>query len=115
IAAESARKFDRGSAEITEELEAQLFQLTTAKDSGAGPKRIGQGLSGALALAERAYKAGGKILGITTGFADLDRKLGGLIAPDLIVLGGRPSMGKSELAVNIAFNSARSGAGTVAL
>ena len=110
----SARTFDPeapGEA-IVENLEAQLFSLTSAQQRGSEPRRIETSLKAAIQHAERAYQSGGKIMGATTGFPDLDRKLGGLIAPDLIVLAGRPGMGKTELAINISFNVAKSG-GTV--
>ena len=58
-------------------------------------------------MAEAAFKRSGKTVGVATGFVDLDQKLGGLHPSDLVILGGRPSMGKSALATNIAFNAAK--------
>jgi replicative DNA helicase len=62
----------------------------------------------AVTMAEAAFKRSGKTTGVSTGFKDLDERLGGLHASDLIVLAGRPSMGKTALATNIGFNAARS-------
>ncbi|MDR0678431.1 MAG: replicative DNA helicase [Holosporaceae bacterium] len=55
---------------------------------------------------ENAYKSDNRITGITSGFIDIDKRLGGLNRSDLVVLAGRPSMGKTALATNIAFNAA---------
>src|SRR5690606_18373832 len=61
----------------------------------------------AIAMAEAAHRREGRLAGVPTGLADLDKKLGGLHPSDLIILAGRPSMGKTALATNIAFNAAR--------
>ena len=58
-------------------------------------------------MAQAAFKRDGKTVGVATGFTDLDKKLGGLHPSDLIILAGRPSMGKTALATNIAFNAAK--------
>ncbi len=58
-------------------------------------------------MAEAAFKRSGKTVGVASGFIDLDKKLGGLHPSDLIILAGRPSMGKTALATNIAFNAAK--------
>ena len=58
-------------------------------------------------MASAAYKNEGGIVGVPTGLRDLDDKLGGLHQSDLIILAGRPSMGKTALATNIAFNAAK--------
>lgn len=60
-----------------------------------------------LQTAQRAYRQGGNIVGITTGLAEIDKCLGGLHPSDLIIIAGRPSMGKTALGVNIAFNAAQ--------
>ena len=59
-------------------------------------------------IASEAYRREGALAGLATGFTDLDKKLGGLIQSDLIIIAGRPSMGKTALATNIAFNIAKS-------
>ncbi len=61
----------------------------------------------AVSVANAAYQRGGGLSGIGTGLSDLDRKLGGLHPSDLLILAGRPSMGKTALATNIAFNIAK--------
>jgi hypothetical protein len=58
-------------------------------------------------VANAAYQRDGGLAGISTGLIDLDKKLGGLHPSDLIILAGRPSMGKTSLATNIAFNIAK--------
>lgn len=68
---------------------------------------IAGALVDAISIAERAYTNDGQITGVTTGLIDLDRKLDGLHRGELIVLAGRPSMGKTALAINIAANAAR--------
>ena len=59
-------------------------------------------------MAERAYLRDGKLSGLATGLRDLDAIMGGLQPSDLIILAGRPGMGKTALATNIAYNVARS-------
>lgn len=66
-----------------------------------------EGLQAVILQAERAKSAGGGLIGVSTGFADLDRVLGGLQRSDLIILGARPSMGKTSLLLNIAYQAAR--------
>jgi replicative DNA helicase len=58
-------------------------------------------------MAAEAFQRDGGLAGLSTGLADLDQKLGGLYPSDLLILAGRPSMGKTALATNIAFNVAR--------
>ncbi len=59
-------------------------------------------------MAGAAYQRDGHLSGLSTGLSDLDNKLGGLQSSDLIILAGRPSMGKTALATNIAYNIAKS-------
>ena len=61
----------------------------------------------AVKVANAAYERDGGLAGISTGLVDLDKRLGGLHPSDLLILAGRPSMGKTSLATNIAFNIAR--------
>ena len=90
-----------------EEAEQRLFQLATAGDTGGGFVTFKDSLGKAINTAEAAYKGDRPISGITTGLRDLDHKLGGLQKSDLIILAGRPSMGKTALATNIAYSAAR--------
>ncbi|WOI52482.1 replicative DNA helicase [Parvularcula sp. LCG005] len=87
--------------------EAQLYKLAETGKYGSGFKPFGAGLTEAIELANAAYQRGGGLAGISTGFRDVDKKLGGLHPSDLIILAGRPSMGKTALVTNIALNVAR--------
>ncbi|MSP52049.1 MAG: replicative DNA helicase [Alphaproteobacteria bacterium] len=91
-----------------EESERQLFNLAQAGQSESGFKSFTLASSIALENAEAAYKRDGQLSGVTTGFVDIDERLGGLHRSDLLILAGRPSMGKTALATNIAFNAAYS-------
>jgi len=86
--------------------EKKLFDLATAGNYEGGFRPFEEALTEAILMAEAAFKRSGRTTGIATGFTDLDRLLGGLHPSDLIVLAGRPSMGKTALATNIAFHAA---------
>ncbi|MFT6580089.1 MAG: replicative DNA helicase [Alphaproteobacteria bacterium] len=87
--------------------EQRLYDLATTGDAERGAVDLGAAAKAALAMAEDAFKNKGKVVGVSTGLSLLDRKLGGLHQSDLIILAGRPSMGKTALATNIAFNAAK--------
>ncbi|MDF2764293.1 MAG: helicase, partial [Rhodospirillales bacterium] len=89
-----------------EKAEQRLFTLAETGQIEGGPIILSQSLAQAIRTAEAAYKRDSHITGVTTGLSDLDKKLGGLHPSDLIILAGRPSMGKTALATNIAFNAA---------
>jgi replicative DNA helicase len=84
-----------------------LYQLATHGHTEGGFVGFGEALTEAVKLAEIAYKRDSHVAGVSTGLRDLDTKLGGLHPSDLIILAGRPSMGKTALATTIAFNAAR--------
>lgn len=86
--------------------ERQLFDLAERGASGKGFSSFSEALTGSLQMAEAAFKRDGKMAGVASGLRDLDEKLGGLHPSDLIILAGRPSMGKTSLATNIAYNAA---------
>ncbi len=90
-----------------EQTEQHLYELATIGQIGGGFRTFESSLRDAITMAEAAYKREGNLNGISTGFVDLDKQLGGLQASDLIVLAGRPSMGKTALATNIAFHAAK--------
>jgi len=90
-----------------ENTEARLFELARTGELDRGFVRLEKSLTASIRLAEEAYRRDSHVTGVTTGLRDLDRKLGGLQKSDLIILAGRPSMGKTALATNIAFNAAR--------
>lgn len=88
--------------------EEKLFQLATHKGQEGGFVSFESALTDAITIAEKAFTNSGGIAGLTTGLRDLDKKTGGLHPSDLIILAGRPAMGKTALATKIAFNAARS-------
>jgi replicative DNA helicase len=92
--------------EQIEHAEQRLYDLATSGQIDRGFVQFVDALSDAIATAEKAYKRESRIVGVTTGLHDMDRWLGGLHPSDLIILAGRPSMGKTALATNIAFNAA---------
>ncbi len=87
--------------------EKKLFDLATSGIADGGFQPFVQALKNATHMAELAYKRSGKTSGVSSGFTDMDRLLGGLHPSDLIILAGRPSMGKTALATNMAFNVAK--------
>jgi replicative DNA helicase len=89
-----------------ETAELKLFNLAESGQTEGGPKGFNAVLASALEMAEAAFKRDSHVTGVTTGLRDLDRMLGGLQKSDLIILAGRPSMGKTALATNIGFNAA---------
>jgi replicative DNA helicase len=89
-----------------EKVEKRLFDLATQGQSNRGFKPFREALGEAIDLAEIAYKRESQIVGCTTGLKDFDKWLGGLHPSDLIIIAGRPSMGKTSLATNMAFNAA---------
>jgi replicative DNA helicase len=91
-----------------EESESRLYDLAEARKYGQGFLGFGAALATAIEMAGAAYQRDGHLSGISTGLSDLDNKLGGLQSSDLIILAGRPSMGKTALATNIAYNIAKS-------
>lgn len=90
-----------------ESLERGLFELAETGHVGGGFKSFGASLTAATEQAEIAHRRKGGLVGVGTGLRALDRLLGGLHPSDLVILAGRPSMGKTALATNIAFNAAR--------
>jgi replicative DNA helicase len=100
-------ELDKTALSQIEIAEEHLYKLATEGKVEGGFKSFDFALREALNVAEAAYKREGHIAGVSTGLADLDKLLGGLHPSDLIILAGRPSMGKTALATNIAFNAAR--------
>jgi replicative DNA helicase len=90
-----------------ENVERQLYKIAESGRPDTGFQRFGQALAAAVDMAERAYLRDGKLSGLATGLPDLDASMGGLQPSDLIVLAGRPGMGKTALATNIAYNVAK--------
>jgi replicative DNA helicase len=90
-----------------EEAERKLYGLAEAGRFEGGFQRFGDALAHAVDMAAKAYERSGNLSGIATGLSDLDRMMGGLQRSDLVILAGRPGMGKTALATNIAYNIAR--------
>ncbi|SSZ40484.1 Replicative DNA helicase [Bartonella grahamii] len=104
------RAYD-ASVELTtsqqiETVENQLFELAEKGKYGGGFENFNTAITKALNMASAAKKRSSKLSGIATHIKTLDEKMGGLQASDLIILAGRPAMGKTSLATNIAFNIA---------
>src|SRR6201996_6693300 len=90
-----------------EEAEKALYRISESSKYSGGPVDFGESLRRTVELAEKAQARGGRISGLVTGFADIDSLLGGLQPSDLLILAGRPGMGKTSLATNMAFNTCR--------
>ena len=90
-----------------EDAERKLYELAESGRYDGGFQKFSQAMKIALDMAANAYRRDGKLSGIATGLRDLDSKMGGLQSSDLIIVAGRPGMGKTALATNIAYNIAR--------
>ena len=104
--------YDQGTQETAthqiERSEQQLYDLATQGDAEGGFVDFRAAVLEAVHMAEAAHKRDGALAGVTTGMTDLDKMLGGMHNSDLIILAGRPSMGKTALVTNIAYNAAYS-------
>ena len=92
---------------IIENSERLLFDLAEKGSFNSSLVKFDEALKFTIEMASSAYKNEEGIVGVPTGLTDLDDRLGGLHKSDLIIIAGRPSMGKTALATNIAFNAAR--------
>ena len=90
-----------------EDAERKLFELAETGRYESGFQRFAQALTTAVDMAAHAYQRDGGLSGMATGLTDLNSKMGGLQKSDLIILAGRPGMGKTALATNIAYNIAK--------
>ncbi|MEO1014978.1 MAG: replicative DNA helicase [Pseudomonadota bacterium] len=106
---ERARRaaIDDAPAEQLQDAERRLYDLAERGHYGKGFKTFTTALVEAVDVADAAIKRGGGLSGVATGLNDLDNMMGGMHSSDLIILAGRPSMGKTALATNIAVNAAR--------
>ena len=98
---------DTNGQNIIENSERLLFDLAEKGSFSSSLIKFDDAMKQTIEMASAAYKNEGGIVGVPTGLRDLDDKLGGLHQSDLIIIAGRPSMGKTSLATNIAFNAAK--------
>jgi replicative DNA helicase len=104
---------DATPASHIEDAERKLYEIAETGRYESGFKNFEKALTTAVDMTAAAYQRDGKLSGLSTGLRDLDSKLGGLQASDLVVLAGRPGMGKTALATNIAYNVAKAWQGEV--
>ncbi|WP_445809820.1 replicative DNA helicase [Yoonia sp.] len=107
--ADKAAKVDVDSEPKDQIVEAEqaLYALAEQGTTDQGFQSFLRAVTDAVNMANAAYQREGGMAGVSTGLIDLDKKLGGLHKSDLLILAGRPSMGKTSLATNIAFNVAK--------
>ena len=98
---------EQNAENIIEQTEKSLFELAERGSFSQSFLKFNQALDQTIEMATLAMQNDRGIVGVPTGLTDLDEKLGGLHKSDLIILAGRPSMGKTALASNIAFNAAK--------
>ena len=98
---------DTNGQNIIEDSEKLLFDLAERGSFNSSLVKFDDAMKQTIEMASAAYKNEGGIVGVPTGLRDLDDKLGGLHQSDLVIIAGRPSMGKTSLATNIAFNAAQ--------
>ncbi len=92
---------------IIEDTEKTLFDLAEKGNFNSSLMKFDEAMKQTIEMASNAYKNEEGIVGVPTGLTELDNRLGGLHKSDLLIIAGRPSMGKTALATNIAFNAAR--------
>ena len=103
----NANSEEQNAEEIIENTERSLFDLAERGSFSQSFLKFNQALDQTIEMATLAMQNDQGIVGVPTGLTDLDEKLGGLHKSDLIILAGRPSMGKTALATNIAYNAAQ--------
>jgi replicative DNA helicase len=105
---------DKAPQDQVDDAEKALYRISETARFGQGPIDFSESLRRAVEQAEKAQLRGGKISGVTSGFIEVDRLLGGLQPSDLLIVAGRPGMGKTAFAVNMAFNAAHAYAQDIA-
>jgi len=98
---------EQNAESIIEDTEKSLFDLAERGSFSRSFLKFNQALDQTIQMATQAMQNDQGIVGVPTGLTDLDEKLGGLHKSDLIIIAGRPSMGKTALATNIAYNAAQ--------
>jgi len=99
---------NKTAKDLIEYTEQKLFNLASSGDGDSGFVELKSTMNEALRRIDIARKNGGDVNGVSTGYIDLDKLLGGLQASDLLILAARPSMGKTSLVINMALNAAES-------
>ncbi|MFD1260774.1 replicative DNA helicase [Entomomonas asaccharolytica] len=96
----------RTGDEILDDAERMIFQIAEGRPKTGGPEVINNILAKTIDRIDELFNSNNALTGISTGFADLDKKTNGLQAADLIIVAGRPSMGKTSFAMNLIENAA---------
>ena len=107
LSSETLNSKDQSAENIIENTEKNLFDLAERGSFSQSFLKFNKALDQTIEMATLAMKSDHGIVGVPTGLTDLDEKLGGLHKSDLVILAGRPSMGKTALATNIAYNAAQ--------
>ena len=105
--ASSNTEIETSGEEMIQNTEKSLFDLAERGHFNRSFIKFDRALKQTIEMAESAHKNEGGIVGVPTGLTDLDSRLGGMHKQDLIIIAGRPSMGKTALATNIAFHAAK--------
>ena len=95
----------RTSDQLVDEAERLIMQISEEGPKSGGPQDVNPLLKSALARIEELFTSGGDITGLSTGFVDLDNMTSGLQPSDLVIVAGRPSMGKTSFAMNLVENA----------
>ena len=107
LSSETLNSKEDSAEKIIESTEKSLFDLAERGSFSQSFVKFNQALDQTIEMATQAMKSDKGIVGVPTGLTDLDEKLGGLHNSDLVILAGRPSMGKTALATNIAYHAAQ--------
>ena len=107
IDAAKLNDLDNDGKSIIENFEKSLFDLAEKGSFSSSLVKFDEAMKMTIEMASSAYKNEEGIVGVPTGLTDLDYRLGGFHKSDLLIIAGRPSMGKTALATNIAFNAAK--------
>jgi replicative DNA helicase len=95
----------RTSDQLVDEAERRIMQVSEQGPKSGGPQDVNPLLQSALGRIEELFNSGGEITGLSTGFTDLDGMTSGLQPSDLVIVAGRPSMGKTSFAMNLVENA----------